>query len=200
MLTLRFDGLYYNTNDEPAKPAHANPRAKTPAHVPQSGVMCYGWLIYRGDKLVARGHGGFVRHEAASSNIAEYLALIEGLQALVDMSIDNEDVEIIGDARSVIDQMTGSARVNANTTRPLYRKALLLSRHFPLLTWTWTPRHNNHAADLLTRRAMKQIRADPDRFRQALQRIDTPTLPARLRKHLFSLLDLRVYQPAGMIL
>jgi ribonuclease HI len=200
MLTLRFDGLYYNTNDEPSKPAPANAHTKTRAHAVQSGVMCYGWLIYHGEKLVARGHGGFVRQEAASSNIAEYLALIEGLQALVDMHIDNEDVEIIGDARSLIEQMNGTARVNANTTRPLYRKALLLSRHFPLLTWTWTPRRQNHAADQLTRRAMKQIRADPDRFRQALQRIKTPALSARLRKHLFSLLDLRVYQPAGMIL
>jgi len=199
MLILRFDGLYYNTNDESSVPTQVNPpHAKTPAHALQSGVMCYGWLIYRADKLIARGHGGFVRHEAASSNIAEYLALIEGLQALVDMHSDHEAVQIIGDARSVIDQMSGTARVNANTTRPLYRKALLLSRHFPLLTWTWTPRSKNHAAYLLTRRAMKQIRADPERFRQALQHIETPTLPARLRKQLFSLLDLRVYQPAGM--
>ena len=188
MLTLRFDGLYYNTNID-------HPEPDLPDLHP--GVMCYGWLIYRDHKLIARGHGGFARHEAASSNIAEYLALIEGMQALVDMHLPNEAVEIIGDARSVIDQMTGAARVNASSTRPLYRKAMLLSKNFSQLSWTWTPRRKNHAADQLTRRAMKQIRADADRFRQALQRVETPQLPARLRKHLFPLLDLIVFQPTG---
>lgn len=166
---------------------------------PKSGVMCYGWLIYRNGSLVARGHGGFARREEASSNIAEYLALIEGLEALLDMGCEHEPVEIIGDARSVIDQMTGRAAVNSSSTRPLYKRAQYLSRHFPRLVWTWTPRRKNHAADLLTRRAMKQIRSDPDRYRAAIQRVETPSLPRRLHKHLFSLLDLRVFQPAGML-
>jgi len=198
MLTLRFDGLYYNTSEDIAQPAEHQPNDKAAPAKPQSGVMCYGWLIYRGERLIARGHGGFARREAASSNIAEYLALIEGLQALIDMNLTGEPVEVIGDARSVIDQMTGAARVNAATTRPLHRKTVQLSRRFPHLTWAWTPRRKNHAADLLTRRAMKQIRADPGRFREAIQRIDAPQMPARLRKHLFSLLDLRVFQPAGI--
>jgi Reverse transcriptase-like len=105
---------------------------------------------------------------------------------------------VFGDARSVIDQLTGMAAVNSPSTRPLYRKARQLGRCFPHLSWTWTPRRKNHAADLLTRRAMMQIRANPDRYRAAIERVETPSLPRRLRKHLFSLLDLRVFQSAGM--
>ena len=94
MITLRFDGLFrtlYPNN---------NPEEKT-------GLMCYGWVIYRDGRLVAHGHGAYARPEDASSNSAEYLALIEGLHALRDMGIKHEPVEIIGDARSVIDQMVG---------------------------------------------------------------------------------------------
>jgi ribonuclease HI len=191
MITLRFDGLYrcltedYAENERPVYPA-------------QAGVMCYGWLIYRNGSLIARGHGGYIRRMEASSNIAEYLALIEGLEALLDMGLQREAVEVIGDARSVIDQMVGRAGVNSNATRPLYRKARRLAQRFPRMLWTWTPRCKNHAADLLTRRAMKQIRANPQMYQRAVEHIEAPRLPERLQRHLYPLLDLRIYQPAGM--
>jgi ribonuclease HI len=198
MITLHFDGLYRClAEDCVEQPTQAELVKSRNSH--KSGVMCYGWLINRDGALIARGHGGFVRREEASSNIAEYLALIEGLEAMLDMGCEQESVEIIGDARSVIDQMTGHAGVNSPSTRPLYKRAQQLSRHFPRLLWTWTPRRKNHAADLLTRRAMKQIRSDPQRYRAAIEKVETPSLPRRLRKHLFSLLDLRVFQPAGML-
>ena len=191
MITMRFDGLFRCITEDCA----GGPKKGKTSN---SGVMCYGWLIYRDGILLARGHGGYARHAEATSNIAEYLALIEGLQAMVDMHLEKEAVEIIGDARSVIDQMTGSAGVNSPSTRPLFRKATRLAKRFKEPAWVWTPRHNNHAADLLTRRAMKQIRADPERYTEAIQRIETPSLPARLHKHLFSLLDLTVFQPASI--
>jgi ribonuclease HI len=197
MITLRFDGLFRCLTGDCPDTSNSKLDPRMSGGV-SSGVMCYGWLIYEDGRLVARGHGGFVRREEASSNIAEYLALIEGLQALLDMGFEREQVEVIGDARSVIDQMTGLAAVNAPSTRPLYRKARQLARGFTRLVWTWTPRRKNHAADLLTRRAMMQIRANPDRYRAAIERVETPSLPRRLRKHLFSLLDLRVFQTAGM--
>jgi ribonuclease HI len=159
--------------------------------------MCYGWLIVRDGKLIARGHGGYARREDASSNSAEYLALIEGLIALCDMGLEHEMVEIIGDARSVIDQMQGRAAVNSPHAKPLFKRAQRLSRRFPRLIWTWTPRRKNHDADLLTRRAMKQIRANPDQYRAAIEAVEK-TPPPRSEKSLFSLLDLRVIQPVGL--
>jgi len=197
MITLRFDGLFRCLTGDCPDNTHSNQDPRM-SGASSSGVMCYGWLIYDDNRLVARGHGGFVRREEASSNIAEYLALIEGLQAVLDMGFEQEPVEVIGDARSVLDQMTGMAAVNAASTRPLYRKARQLARCIPRLVWTWTPRRKNHAADLLTRRAMMQIRANPDRYRAAIEKVETPSLPRRLHKHLFSLLDLRVFQTTGM--
>jgi ribonuclease HI len=191
MITLRFDGLYRCLIED----CEAGERGRYPA---QAGVMCYGWLVYRNGRLIARGHGGYIRRVEASSNIAEYLALIEGLEAMLDMSLSSEGVEIIGDARSVIDQMVGRAGVNSAATRPLFRKAQRLARRFPRLVWTWTPRRKNRAADLLTRRAIKQIRANPEAYRAAVQWVERPGQPPREQKYLRPLLDLRVYQPAGM--
>ncbi len=185
MLTLRFDGMYRALPESSSQRAHA-------------GVMCYGWVIERNGHLVARGHGGYARREDATSNIAEYLGVIEGLSALADMGCQDEIIEVIGDARSVIDQMQGFAAVNSLSTRPLYKRAQRLAAPFKHLTWTWTPRRKNHEADQLTRRAMRQICASPTQFRAALRAVEDPSIPPNRYKHLFSLLDLRIYQPLGL--
>lgn len=185
MLTLEFDGMYRGFSEDGLALSRA-------------GVMCYGWLIYRDGVLIARGHGGYARCEDASSNIAEYLALIEGLGALIDMGLEREMVQIKGDARSVIDQMQGCAAVNSASTRPHYRQASRLANKLSRAVWLWMPRQKNHDADLLTRRAMKQIRANPQQYQAMIQKVDPAALPRKKRKHLFSLLDLRIFQPVGL--
>jgi ribonuclease HI len=176
MITLRFDGLYRTVSPD------GDPGQTT-------GLMCYGWVIYRSGRLVAHGHGAYARPEQASSNSAEYLALIEGLQALRDMGVEREPIEIIGDARSVIDQMVGRAGVSSPAARPLYQRARRIARRFQRLAWTWQPRRSNHAADLLTRRALRQVRDDRESTRQALRASLNPRLG------LVALLDLCVFSP-----
>lgn len=144
MYTLRFDGLYRSGWLDPA------------SH--ETALMCYGWLIYKHGAVIARGHGGLVRDDIASSNTAEYLALIEGLSALYDLGIIHESIQAVGDSKSVIEQMSGTAGVNSPRVKTLYRKATRLSRRFSHLNWLWEPRKRNHAADELTRRAYKQIK------------------------------------------
>jgi ribonuclease HI len=185
MLTLRFDGLYRAFSEE------RNPNSC-------AGVMCYGWVIERDGKAVARGHGGYARRVDASSNSAEYLALIEGLSALGDMHCEQEPIEVIGDARSVIEQMQGRAAVNSASVRSLYRWAVRLAVRYKHLSWTWTPRRMNQEADLLTRRAMRQIAANPTQYRAAIRAVEDPSIPRCKHGRLLSLLDLRIYQPLGL--
>ena len=175
MLTLQFDGLFRGAPHE----MHLSDDA---------GVMCYGWVILRDGVSIARGHGGYVRGQDASSNVAEYLALIEGLEALIDMQATNDFVLICGDAKSIIEQMQGIAAVSASSIKPLHRRASKLVRHFNHLYWNWTPRRDNHTADALTRRALRQIRANPEQFEEALIRRGRPS--ARLEL----ILDLRMFQ------
>ncbi|HVP22128.1 MAG TPA: reverse transcriptase-like protein [Anaerolineaceae bacterium] len=120
--------------------------------------MCYGWLISEDDQVIARGHGGYTHREVASSNGAEYLALIEGLEALSDLGLKGERVLVVGDAKSVIDQMQGYAEVTSTRIKTLHRKARRLSQKMAGLQWQWVPRGKNKAADRLTRHALRQIR------------------------------------------
>lgn len=184
MITLYFDGLFRNVSGE-------SQRASRP------GLMCYGWLVFRSGRVIARGHGGYLRRSDATSNIAEYLALIEGLEALRDLGVRDEPVQVVGDARSIIDQMQGAAEVNSPRVRPLYRRAQRIARQFAVITWYWTERRGNHAADALTRRALRQIRAGVRHSLQDLQ-VLLDDKPATLTGNkLLPILDLRVYQPAG---
>lgn len=179
MLTLEFDGLFRGAPEE----LHLKDDA---------GVMCYGWVILRDNAVIARGHGGYARAHGASSNVAEYLALIEGLDALLDLQATRETVMVCGDAKSVIDQMEGKAAVVAGSIKPLHRRARKLAREFRSLYWEWTPRRYNHTADALTRRALRQIRAYPDQYEDLFFQRGQPS------SRLHPLLDLRMFQAAAV--
>jgi len=148
MYILNFDGLFREHTEisESGKAA---------------GVMCYGWLITEDQEVIARGLGSYTHREVASSNGAEYLALIEGLEALRLLGLKNEPVLIEGDSRSVIDQMQGVAEVSSCRIKTLHRKALRLSQNMAHLHWLWVPRGQNKAADKLTRDALRNVRRGP---------------------------------------
>lgn len=184
MYTLQFDGLFRSI------PNHSE---RT-----QAGFMCYGWVIFHDDVPIARGHGCYARGRDATSNIAEYLALVEGLEALLDLGIRHEPIRVIGDARSIIDQMTGEAVVSADRIKPLHQRATRLSECFSSLEWMWIPRRANQEADQLTRRAMRQVRANEDHYLAAIQEIHPQNKHSQHMRKFLPLLDLRVYQPVGL--
>ena len=184
MYTLRFDGLFRSFNS-------------TNVTNQSAGFLCYGWLISRQDVLIAQGHGVFARCNNASSNVAEYLALIEGLDALSDLGLEDEPIKIFGDAKSIIDQMNGYAGVSSESIWPLYLRARQLSKRFINLKWIWIPRKNNKAADWLTRRAMRQIRCDQRSYQAALRSAQTQTGNKRRSTRLLPLIDLRIFQPVS---
>lgn len=180
MLTLQFDGLFRSV-----------PYQMQPGD--NAGFMCYGWVILRDQHVIARGHGGYTRNKGASSNVAEYLALVEGLEALLDMNISGETVLVCGDAKSVIDQMEGCATVSAGSIKPLYRRACKLAKKFRGISWIWTPRHLNQTADALTRRALRQIRAHPEQYEAVLNTLNKRGNGRQPSTRLRPILDLRIY-------
>jgi ribonuclease HI len=183
MIVLRFDGLFRGM------PGKSDPSSN-------AGFMCYGWLITRSGAVLAQGHGAFARGVHANSNIAEYLALIEGLDALLALEIGDETVEVCGDAKSVIDQMSRIAAVNAPSVRPLYRQARKLSDRLADVRWVWLPRKNNREADTLSRRAMRQLRLDRHHYQAAVKSINTRQRKGFSLSSMLPVLDLRVYTPS----
>lgn len=143
--TLQFDGLFQRI--------HA-----VSDGIP--GIMCYGWLIWQNEKVIAQGQGGYAHWKLATSNGAEYLALIAGLEALVQMKACDETILIQGDAKTIIEQMQNQALTHSPRIQQFHRQARRVCRNFKDVQWNWTPRCNNHPADRLTRQALKQIRFD----------------------------------------
>jgi ribonuclease HI len=177
MIVLRFDGLF---------------RAFPGSHALgiNAGILCYGWLITRRGAVSAQGHGAFARSRAVNSSVAEYLALIEGLDAALDLLAGGEALEVRGDAKTIIDQMRGACEVNAPSIKPLYRQARALAERLERVQWVWAPRKNNREADQLSRRAMQQVRRDQRAYERLAQAV--VNFPARHRR-LAPVLDLRVY-------
>ncbi len=180
MYRLEFDGLFRNAHEDEAQSS--------------AGLMCYGWQILRGKKVIAHGHGTFTRGRDANSNLAEYLALIEGLDALHDMGVKHEKVVICGDAKSVIHQMQGIAGVSSPTVKTLYARARLIAKKFNNLQWVWLPRRHNRAADALSRHALRHLSSNRQKYADILRSVQEAA-KSRLASRLVDIGGLRVYQP-----
>jgi ribonuclease HI len=178
MYRLKFDGLFREEVSSQIK----NTR---------SGFISYGWLIYKDDQLVAHGFGVVALDKHAASNIAEYIALIEGLEALADFGVGGEAVEVQGDAKCVIDQMCGAASISSVPTRKLNKRASLLAGQFDDLNWQWIPRRFNRDADHLTKHAMRRIYNARQTFSEAIK---MPPVASILDGKVASVIDLRIYQ------
>ncbi|MBN2499908.1 MAG: ribonuclease HI family protein [Anaerolineales bacterium] len=154
MYVLEFDGLF--------RKAHGRNH---------TGFMGFGWLLFQDNTLVAEGYGVAARGNDATSMVAEYLALVDGLEMLLDMGITAEPVVVLGDARVIIDQMKGISHVNSLRIQPLYHKAKQLSEQLWIMNWQWVRRKQNKAADALSRQAMRELRLDQEGFAEALDTI-----------------------------
>ncbi|NMB57903.1 MAG: ribonuclease HI family protein [Chloroflexi bacterium] len=150
------------------------------------GIMCYGWLILNDGREVRTGHGGYAHWKLATSNGAEYLALISGLQSLVDMGLCAENLIIQGDSKTTIEQMQKQALTHSPRLQQFHRQARRLCRQFNSIEWQWMPRQQNHPADRLTKQALQQIRAhQPVYFSPDIMQFISP----EERKGLLPILD-----------
>jgi len=175
MYILRFDGMLHTSGSEP---------------MPVS-LLGYGWMIERNGIEIARGFGLFLRKRKTGSNIAEYLALLEGLETLLDLQVRHERVEIRGDAKCVIDQMSGFARVSSVLTRKLNQRAQKLAKHLTDVIWVWVPRNENRDADRLSRRSFRYLRYSPHLNHE----INKSQLSTSYGGSFVPLVDLRVHTP-----
>ncbi len=89
----------------------------------------------------------------ATNNIAEYTALIYGLQEALILRAD--EVIINTDSELLAKQLNGEYRVRDAGLKPLYEQALHLSRGFGKFEIRHIDRANNKGADRLADKAIK---------------------------------------------
>ena len=90
----------------------------------------------------------------ATNNVAEYTALIIGLEAAARLGIDHLDIRM--DSLLVVQQMKGVWRIKHPGLKPLALQAGALLAGFPSRTIEHIPRERNGIADALANRAIDQ--------------------------------------------
>ncbi|CAN5868567.1 hypothetical protein BH23ACT12_BH23ACT12_03610 [soil metagenome] len=97
---------------------------------------------------IARGIGW------ATNNVAEYEALIIGLQAARVHAAT--DLEVFLDSTLVIEQMKGNYKVKSPRLKTLHDRARSLAQEFTRISFTSVPRAQNKHADRLSNLGMDQ--------------------------------------------
>ena len=130
--------LYFDGSCEPMNPG---------------GTMGFGTLIKRGDIRIFENSEAVAAAPGNTNNIAEYRALINGLQWLIDNDMTGEPVAVFGDSNLVIQQMAGNWGAKGGRYYPYFAKAKSLRDQFSDISFTWIPRAENVECDELSRSA-----------------------------------------------
>jgi len=91
-----------------------------------------------------------------TNNVAEYRALLLGLQRARELGAD--DVEVIGDSELIAKQVLGEYKVKNEALRALHREATAALRAFRRWSIRTVPRAQNAEADRLVNAALDQQR------------------------------------------
>jgi ribonuclease H / adenosylcobalamin/alpha-ribazole phosphatase len=114
------------------------------------GPAAFGYVLEADDGTVLAAHGE--RIGVATNNVAEYRALIAGLEKAVDLALD--EVEVVSDSELLVKQMRGEYRVKNEALRELSIQAARLARMIGKVSYTAVRREHNELADRLVNEAL----------------------------------------------
>jgi len=90
-----------------------------------------------------------------TNNVAEYRALIAGLEKAVEL--DASEVIVVSDSELLVKQMRGEYRVKNEALRALSAEAGRLARRLGCVEYTHVRRHHNEVADRLVNDALDAL-------------------------------------------
>jgi len=120
------------------------------------GPAAYGYVLEAEDGTVLAAHGE--RIGVATNNVAEYRALIAGLEKAVELAVP--EVEVVSDSELLVKQMNGEYRVKNAALQDLSIQASRLAREVGKVSYTAIRREHNKLADQLVNEALDA--PDPD--------------------------------------
>jgi ribonuclease HI len=119
-------------------------------------------VIEDGEGMRLRGLCRYIG--TATNNVAEYLALIEGLAAVSEWT--PERVEVFLDSKLVVEQVKGNYRVKNAALKPLHARATRLLAELPKVEVRHVERAKNKGADALANRAIDEWKGAPTGVQQ----------------------------------
>jgi ribonuclease HI len=93
----------------------------------------------------------------ATNNVAEYRALLLGLECARELGASK--VDVVGDSELIAKQVQGLYKVKHEAMRPLHRQAMAALREFEDWSIRTVPRAQNARADALVNAALDEARA-----------------------------------------
>jgi ribonuclease HI len=114
------------------------------------GPAAYAFVLEAEDGTVldARGEAFGV----ATNNVAEYAALVAGLERAVEAGVD--ELEVVSDSELLVKQMRGEYRVKNRALQDLFLDASRLAHKVGRVTYTAVRREHNTLADGLVNEAL----------------------------------------------
>ncbi len=114
------------------------------------GPAAFGYVLESEDGTVLAAHGE--RIGVATNNVAEYSALIAGLEKALELELD--EVEVVSDSELLVKQMTGEYKIKNETLQELSQEASRLARKLRKVSYTAVRREHNELADRLVNEAL----------------------------------------------
>jgi ribonuclease HI len=118
------------------------------------GPAAYGYVLETEDGTVLAAHGEAIGE--ATNNVAEYRALIAGLEKAAELGIDY--LEVVSDSELLVKQMRGEYKVKNAALRELSLEAAGLARRVGRVTYRAVRREHNELADRLVNEALDAAR------------------------------------------
>jgi ribonuclease HI len=117
------------------------------------GPAAYGYVLEAEDGTVLAAHGETIG--TATNNVAEYRALVAGLEKAHELEVD--EVEVVSDSELLVKQMRGEYKVKNEALRELSIQAARLARQVGNVTYTAVRREHNELADRLVNEALDAL-------------------------------------------
>ncbi len=114
------------------------------------GPAAYGYVLETEDGTVLAAHGEAIG--IATNNVAEYSALIAGLEKAAEFAVG--EVEVVSDSELMVKQMRGEYKVKNAALRELSLQAAQLARKVGTVRYTAVRREHNELADRLVNEAL----------------------------------------------
>ena len=116
------------------------------------GPAAYGYVLEAEDGTVLAAHGEAIG--VATNNVAEYRALLAGLERAAETGID--ELAVVSDSELLVKQMRGEYNVKNVALRELWEEAQRTASRLATVTYEAVRREENELADRLVNEALDQ--------------------------------------------
>jgi ribonuclease HI len=114
------------------------------------GPAAYAFVLEAEDGTVLDSRGEAIG--VATNNVAEYAALVAGLERAAEIGVD--ELEVVSDSELLVKQMRGEYRVKNRALQDFFLDASRHARRIRRVTYTAVRREHNELADSLVNEAL----------------------------------------------